>query len=169
MWTRWYAGRLRSGRPRHAAKAWDKLFRHFNRVRGKGDVGYRPGEKIVIKPNWVGMIWREGAVDPETYTLVKRQDYMNTAPQMIIALLRQLVGVAGVNEADISVCDTLAYLVHEYYEILHGEYPQVQYVDYAGKFGRIQVQPSTVPLYWSCRPRASPRTTCPSALPRPST
>ena len=46
------------------AKAWDKLFRHLNQARGKGDVGYKPGEKIVIKPNWVGMIWREGAVDP---------------------------------------------------------------------------------------------------------
>jgi hypothetical protein len=138
------------GTPRNA---WDKLFRHFNRVRGKGDVGYRPGEKIVIKPNWVGMIWREGSVDPETYTLVKRQDYMNTAPQMIIALLRQLVGVAGVAESDITVCDTLAYLVHEYYEILHGNYPKVQYVDYAGRFGRLQVQASAVPLYWSCRPQ----------------
>jgi hypothetical protein len=138
------------GTPRNA---WDKLFRHFNRVRGKGDVGYKPGEKIAIKPNWVGMIWREGSVDPETYKLVKRQDYMNTAPQMIIALLRQLVGDAGVAEADITVCDTLAYLVCEYYDILHGDYPNVQYVDYAGKFGRIQVQPSAASLYWSCRPQ----------------
>jgi len=137
------------GTPRNA---WDKLFRHFNRVRGKGDVGYRPGEKVVVKPNWVGMIWREGAVDPETYQLVKRQDYMNTAPQMIIALLRQLVGVAGVAESDITVCDTLAYLVHEYYDILHGDYPKVRYEDFAGRFGRIQVQSSTAPLYWSCRP-----------------
>jgi hypothetical protein len=133
--------------------AWDKLFRHFNRTRGKGDAGYRPGEKIVIKPNWVGMIWREGTVDPQTYKLVKRQDYMNTGPQMIIALLRQLVGVAGVAEADISICDSLAYLVWEYYEVLHGDYPKVQYLDYAGRFGRIQVQPSQVPLYWSCRPQ----------------
>lgn len=138
------------GTPRNA---WDKLFRHFNRTRGRGDVGYRPGEKVVIKPNWVGMIWREGAVDPETYQLVKRQDYMNTAPQMIVALLRQLIEVAGVAESDITVGDTLAYLVKEYYEILHGDYPQVQYQDYAGRFGRIQVQSSTAPLYWSCRPQ----------------
>ncbi|NLF68600.1 MAG: DUF362 domain-containing protein [Candidatus Anammoximicrobium sp.] len=137
------------GTPR---RAWDKLFRHFNLTRGKGDVGYRPGEKIVIKPNWVGMIWREGAVDPETYQLVKRQDYMNTAPQMIIALLRQLVEAAGVAESDITICDTLAYLVNEYYEILHSDYPQVRYEDFAGRFGRIQVQSSTAPLYWSCRP-----------------
>ena len=101
-----------------------------------GPCAIDPAEKIVIKPNWVGMIWREGSVDPDTYTLVKRQDYMNTAPQMIIALLRQLVGVVGVAEADISVCDSLAYLVSEYYDILHREFPNVQYVDYAGKFGR---------------------------------
>jgi len=134
------------------AQAWQGLFRHFNRLHAKEQLDYRPGEKIVIKPNWVGMIWREGSVDPETYTLVKRQDYMNTAPQMIIALLRQFVEVVGVAEADITVCDTLAYLVSEYYEILHREFPKVQYEDYAGKFGRIQVQPSSQPLYWSCRP-----------------
>jgi hypothetical protein len=134
------------------AKAWDTLFRHLNQTRGKGDVPYRPGEKVVVKPNWVGMIWREGIVDPATYTFMKRQDYMNTSPQMVIAVLRQLVGVAGVREADISLCDSLAYLVHEYYGILHGVFPNVRYVDYAGKFGRIQVKPSPVSLYWSCRP-----------------
>jgi hypothetical protein len=135
------------------ANAWDKLFRHFNRAPGKQGASYQPAEKIVIKPNWVGMIFHEGSVDPDTYTLVKRQNYMNTAPQMIIALLRQLVGVVGVAESDITVCDSLAYLVSEYYDILHGEFPSVQYVDYAGKFGRIQVKASQEPLYWSCRPQ----------------
>ena len=134
------------------ASAWDKLFRHLNQARGKGAVGYKPGEKIAIKPNFVGMIWREGAVNAETYTLAKRQDYMNTSPQMLLALLRQLVGTVGVKESDISICDTLAYFVKEYYDILHQQFPNVQYVDYAGKFGRIQVKSSSVPLYWSSRP-----------------
>lgn len=134
------------------AKAWDGLFRHLNERRGKGGVGYRPGERIAIKPNWVGMIWREGNVDPETYTFVKRQDYMNTAPQMVIALLRQLVESAGVAEENLVVCDTLAYLVHEYHGILHRAFPRVQYEDYAGRFGRTKVEASSEPLYWSCRP-----------------
>lgn len=134
------------------ATAWDRLFRHLNRRRGKGDVSYRAGEGLVVKPNWVGMIWREGAVDPESYTLVKREDYMNTAPHMIIALLRQLVDEVGVKQERIIVCDTLAYLVHEYYHILQRAFPDVKYEDHAGKFGRIQVKPSSVPLYWSCRP-----------------
>jgi uncharacterized protein (DUF362 family) len=131
--------------------AWDRLFTHLNKARGKGSVGYRSGEKVLIKPNWVGMIWREGAVDPESYRLVKRQDYMNTAPQMIIALVRQLVS-AGVKESDITVCDTLAYLVNEYHTILCRECPGVRYEDFAGKYGRIKVASSAVPLHWSCRP-----------------
>jgi hypothetical protein len=135
------------------AKAWDKLFRHLNQARGKGDVGYKPGEKIYLKPNWVGMIWTEGNVDPETCTLIKRQDYMNTSPQLIIALLRQLVSHAGVKEADITVGDTLSLLVKEYYDILHSAFPNVCYVDHAGKFGRQQVKPSAVPFYWSNRPQ----------------
>lgn len=135
------------------AQAWDRLFRHLNRARGKGDVGYKPGEKIVIKPNWVGMIYREGHVNTNSYTFLRRHDYMNTSPQMILALLRQLVGAVGVRQADITVGDALACLVHEYYGILHGAFPDVQYVDYAGKFGRTLVKDSAVPLYWSCRPQ----------------
>jgi hypothetical protein len=133
------------------AAAWDKLFRHLNQTRGKGAVGYRPGEKVVLKPNWVGMCWWWGKVDPEKYTLVQYQDYMNTAPQVILALLRQLVDL-GVRESDLTVCDSLAYLVHEYYDLLHREFPKVQYVDHAGKFGRLEVQASAVPVFWSCRP-----------------
>ena len=38
------------------AKAWDALFRYHNNGRGKGDVGYKPGEKITIKVNFVGFI-----------------------------------------------------------------------------------------------------------------
>jgi hypothetical protein len=78
---------------------------------------------------------------------------MNTSPQMIIALLRHLTGTVGVKEADITVYDTLAYIVHEYYNILHGAFPNVQFVDYAGKFGRTQAKASSVPVYWSCRPK----------------
>lgn len=145
-------------------EAWATLFRHFNQSHGKGNTGYKPGEKILIKPNWVGMIWHEGAVDPETYTLKKRQDYMNTAPQMIIALLRQLVSTAGVQEKDITVSDTLAYLVNEYYDILHKEFPGVQYQDFAGKFGRGRVQASTVPVYWSCRPEGAKQDYLPTCI-----
>jgi hypothetical protein len=138
------------------AAAWDALFRFVNRSRGKGDTGYRPGEKITLKVNFVGMIWRERCVDPETYTILERhRNYMNTSPQVIAALLRQLVQVAGVKEVDIAVTDTLAYIVKEYYDILHARFPGVRFVDFAGKFGRIKAAPSSVPLYWSSRPKGA--------------
>ena len=134
------------------AGAWSKLFRHLNRSRGKGDLGYSAGEQIAIKPNWVGMIFGEGHVNLDTYSFISRPDYMNTAPQMILALIGQLASV-GVPPQNITVCDTLACLVHEYYDLLHGAFSAVRYEDHAGKFERFKVKPSNQPLHWSSRPQ----------------
>ncbi len=131
--------------------AWDRLIRHLNQSRGKGDVGYRAGERIMIKPNWVGLIYLEGHVNTDTYTFIRRHDYMNTAPQMILAVLHQL-SEAGVRPSDITVGDTLACMVHEYYDLLHGGFSAARYEDCAGKFDRLKATPSSTPLYWSCRP-----------------
>lgn len=135
------------------AAAWDKLFKYHNKTRGKGELGYRPGEKVVIKVNFVGFIWTHGGVNKDTYKLDSTVDYMNTSPQMLIALLRQLVNTVGVKQADIAICDSLAYFANEYYEILHGEFPDVRYLDHGGKFGRVKMEQSSVPLYWSCKPQ----------------
>jgi hypothetical protein len=137
------------------AGAWDKLFRHLNKTGGKGEGGYKPGEKIAIKVNLVGMIRDSRAVNPETYALQRDQDYMNTSPQMMLALLRQLVKAASVKETDISIGDTLAYFANEYYEPLHAEFPKVQFVDGVGRLGRVRAKPSAVPFYWSCRPQGT--------------
>jgi len=134
------------------AEAWSRLFRQLNRARGKGDVGYSAGERIAIKPNWVGMIFSEGHVNLDTYAYISRQDYMNTAPQMILAVVSQLASV-GVAPQNITVCDTLACLVHEYYDLLHGAFSAVRYEDYAGKFERLKVKSSQQLLHWSSRPQ----------------
>jgi hypothetical protein len=73
------------------AVAWDKLFRYFNKKHGKRGAGYKRGEKIVIKVNFVGFIRTHGGVTLGNYNLETKRDYMNTSPQMLIALLRQLV------------------------------------------------------------------------------
>ncbi len=64
-----------------AVQAWDKLFRHLNQARGKGDVAYKPGEKIVIKPNWVGMCWWWGKADPEFDGLYPGKHSIDPAPR----------------------------------------------------------------------------------------
>jgi len=135
----------------NSSAAWDKLFKHFNKINGKGNVGYKPGEKIVVKINFVGCIriWDSRPVTkPEDYNL-RSLDYMNTSPQMIIALLRQLVDEAGVKQEDITVGDTLCYFPNEYYKLCHDKYPNVRYLEYLGKFGRTAAKLSSVPFYWS--------------------
>jgi hypothetical protein len=133
------------------ASAWNRLFEHFNKTHGRENRGYKKGEKIVVKVNYVGCIqaWsRRPVTGIDDYNL-RNVDYMNTSPQMIIALLRQLVNEAGVNEADITVGDTLCYFPNEFYNMCHKEFPNVRYLEYLGKFGRTAAKLSKVPFYWS--------------------
>ena len=134
--------------------AWDAFFRYFNQAHGKGAVGYSTGEKIAIKINltFCNFFPAFCCVDSMTYSLNRKLDYMNTAPQAVRALLRQLVYVVGVKQSDISVGDPTAYYPNEYFDSCHAEFPDVRYIDHAGKFDRTKVEFSTVPLYWSCRP-----------------
>jgi hypothetical protein len=111
----------------------------------------------------VGLIYREGHVNIDTYTFLRRHEYMNTAPQMILALLHQLVSV-GVRPADITVCDTLACLVHEYHDLFVKAFANVRYEDFAGKFGRLKVKPSVTPLYWSSRPQGTAQDCLPTCF-----
>ncbi len=131
--------------------AWNKLFKHFNRTHDKGDVGYTPGEKIVIKVNFVGCIrvWNSRPVTKLLDYDLRSPDYMNTSPQMILALLQQLVNEVGVKEADITVGDTLCYFPNEFYNMCHSKFPNVRYLEYLGKYGRTAAKMSDVPLYWS--------------------
>ncbi len=134
------------------AQAWDALFRYHNKTRGKRDAGYKPGERIAIKVNFVGFIRTLDSVNRDTYALQKWVDYMNTSPQMIIALLKQLTQSAGVKQADIAIGDGLAYFAQEYYDVLHQQFPEVVYLDCHGQSGRTKMSRSSMPLYWSNRP-----------------
>lgn len=135
------------------AEAWNALFRYHNKTRGKGDVGYKPGEKIMIKVNFVGMIAGGRCVDSKTYAVLKEwEDYMNTSPQSIAALLKQLTQTVGVQQADITVGDTLCLFTKDYYDLLHQQFPEVVYLDGQGTSGRTKAELSTVPIYWSNRP-----------------
>ena len=69
------------------AAAWDALFRHFNRTRNAGDVGYQPGEKIAIKIN----------LNEEGYGPAYGGNGRMPSPQMIRSLLAQLFDHANVS------------------------------------------------------------------------
>ncbi len=79
-------------------EAWDALFRHFNRTRGFGDAGYKPGEKISIKMN-------SNNDRPTEKQPGWTPGRGMASPQVVQALLRQLVEQAGVPGKDIYIYD----------------------------------------------------------------
>ena len=87
-----------------AELAWDTIFRHFNADRENGKVGYSEGEKIFIKVNAVHA-WTTynnlGIKNDGNYGNV------DTSPQVIMAVLRQLVYEAGVPQDAIYLADPL--------------------------------------------------------------
>lgn len=128
------------------AAAWDAIFKYNNRERDKGEVGYQAGEKIFIKVNLVTC----DTVDPGTYE--KFPAYLNrvdVSPQVILALLRQLVDTVGAAQSDITVGDTTSMVANHYWNFLHGEFPDVKYLDNYGGSGRTRAEFSSVPFYWS--------------------
>jgi len=92
---------LRSLTGRQSDKeVWEALFRYFNQARNLGNAGYRRGEKIAIKIN--GNQDREAEWSPGRGL---------PSPQVVYAVLAQLINVAGVPGEDISV-----------YEVTRGRY-----------------------------------------------
>lgn len=96
---------------KNGKQAWDALFRHFNEARKLGSTGYRAGEKIAIKincnqdrtPEW-------GRVpDSEPPGVARggrfRRGPLNglPSPHVVVALVRQLITVAGVPGDDITI------------------------------------------------------------------
>ncbi len=75
--------------------AWEEIFRNFNLNKEGLDIGYLPGEKIAIKINqveaWISINWSG--------------NLPTTSPQVLYALLKQLIDVVGVNPSDIICYD----------------------------------------------------------------
>jgi uncharacterized protein (DUF362 family) len=141
--------------------AWDKLFRQFNKTHGNGDVGYTSGQKIAIKPNCVEQ--KELATDPNNFA--------GLSPQMVLALLKQLVWEAGVDPCCITICDSARYIADKIFLRCYALFPEVHYNvtnfydsryhrqdDRYNDYRRPPVQPSPEPLihYSGLKPDGNP-------------
>jgi hypothetical protein len=112
------------------AEAWVALFRHYNRTHGRGQSGYRPGERVAVKLNL--NCCPSHKADP-------RHGFYNT-PQLTMALLRQLVKEAGVREADIVVYDASRFVPDTIFLPAHAEFPGIRFEDREGGDGRLKAQ-----------------------------
>jgi hypothetical protein len=117
------------------AAAWDAIFRYYNQNHGKGDVGYTAGEEIVIKINLNGT---PGSGWPSDANI-------NTSPQICYAMLDQLVNVAGVAQADITIGDPNKNPNNATYNKIHNTFANVK----VWKRNTEPVQPANKVLYRS--------------------
>jgi hypothetical protein len=130
------------------AAAWDAIFHYFN----GGSVGYQSGEKIFIKVNMTTT--QADACADSSYNWNPPNcgaswTTIGPSPQLMIALLDQLVNVVGVAQSNITIGDSDGLWVNELYNPLHSAFPNVKYLDGRGTLGRTQAKRSTTRLYWS--------------------
>ena len=101
-------------------ESWDSLFKYFNKTRyGQNDVGYQAGDKIAIKVN---------NIFSRSYEWTNSQDN-RPCPQMVHALLWQLVNKAGVPEEDITLYDCVFYHGDPVYKYCHTDFPGVRWAE----------------------------------------
>jgi len=143
--------RALTGQPT-ADLAWEALFRHFNLERGRGDVGYQPGETIAIKINLtVCNVSSSGWVD-ETGEQTGNLESNSVTVELIASLLDQLVNIAGVPEDCIAIGDPTANFPNREYDYLVAEFPGVHYMsgrDGRDLPGRERTATSSVAFGWS--------------------
>ena len=112
--------------------AWDAIFRAFNNSHSRGNVGYKAGEKIAFKINLTN----------QSCSKAERPLRMDATPQLLNAILYELVTNAGVAEADIILGDPYREFRQEYKDLVMSKYPNVRYVDGKGGNGVNQTIPS---------------------------
>lgn len=112
-----------TGQP-DAKKAWNALFRHFNKIHGKGNRGYRAGESITVKLNMNNAITHHDTIE------------LNSSPFVTLALVRSMVNDGGIRPADIILCEPSRAITDSIYNKVYREFPGVRFIDNIGGHGR---------------------------------
>jgi len=121
------------------AEAWDALFRYFNIKNGKGDTGYTSGEKIVIKINL------NNGTRGDQY--IRSDNPLDTSPQVVYAVLDQLVNAAGVAQSDIGFGDPGRNVDDIFWDNFYHTFPLVKY--WGDGNGRTPIIQSTNPVLFN--------------------
>jgi hypothetical protein len=127
--------------------AWDSIFIFFNRNHGKGAINYVNGEKIFIKINSVHAWSTSGNIQNDgSYGNV------DASPQVVHAMLGQLVYKAGVPQDNIAVGDPYTKMFNHCYDKWSAEFPDVHYIvsSSGGMTGReVVTKNATKTIYYS--------------------
>src|SRR6201994_4178003 len=117
-------------------QAWNAIFHYFNRTHGRGNAGYKGGEKIAIKANL------NNTTDHGTI------ERLNSSPHLILSLVRQLTGPGKVPQSSVTVFDSSRWVPAYLYDKIHHEFPAVVFVDHIGGDGRgkAEFKPDAIPF-----------------------
>jgi hypothetical protein len=102
----------------NSAAAWQAIFEHYNQnSRHLDQRGYQPGEVVAIKIN----------LNNSTGS-AKTDNYIDASPQMVLAMVRQLVNQAQVRPQDIIVYDARRYIPPFMLTKIWSEFKEVRFV-----------------------------------------
>lgn len=119
------------------ASSWDVLFKDLNKRKGKGNVGYVNGERIAVKVNL-----NSGGGSHGNKT--------DTSPQMVYALLDQLVHKVGVPQECITIYDAQRTNISAISDQCSPEFPNAKYNNWGSwiadklTFSSLEIQGSEV-------------------------
>ncbi len=129
-------------------RSWDIMFRDFNKRKHNVERGYVRGEKIFIKINQTSgrgrltnAVREKGNYNyPAQLPGKTRGPYLGTcetAPYIVLEILRQLINEVGINQSDIAVGDPQNPTFGHNYDTWAAEFPDVIYTDRTfGTYGR---------------------------------
>lgn len=109
-------------------KAWKALFDFFNKSHQKANMNYVSGEKILVKINM-----NTARKDYENY---EGLNTINATPQVVLAVVRQLVKTVNVPDSLITVLDGARFITDNIFDLVKKEFPGVKFVDAHGGKGR---------------------------------
>ena len=115
--------------------AWVALFKYFNKQRyGLDNTGYSAGEKIAIKINLSSAhdMTRGGGM-----TKGDCLDMTDTSPQIMRAILKQLINVVHAAQTDIYIGDPGKPFFDQFFTLVQPHFPKVNYIDVWGISGRM--------------------------------
>jgi len=99
------------------AKAWGKIFEHYNKKRFNKKTGYKKGEIVAIKINM------NSTNRPQRTT-----NYTDAAPQTVYSVVEQLVKYAGVPEENIVIYDAKRYILADLLEKIWKDFKDVRFI-----------------------------------------
>lgn len=121
------------------SEAWDVLFKFHNQKKYGAESPYIPGQKIFIKINATSITQGDGGHSWSTWeptelrkTVASWQnnknnvpDIVETSPQIVLSVLRQLVNEAGVQEQDIYIGDPMKNVQKHLFIMWKSEFPNI--------------------------------------------